>query len=506
MEHVTQNLTEGKLARQIFLFSVPLMISNLLQALFNMADIMVVGQFVGPEALGSVGSTTILVTLFTGFLIGMGNGVNVMVARYFGARSDRDVSETVHTSLILCLLEGVVILALGQLFSRAMLELLNTKEVLIDDAALYLRIYFLGMPAMAVYNFGNAVFSAVGNTKKPLLFLTTAGVANVVMNLFFVIVCGLGVAGVAIASAASQCVCAVLIIVSLLRSKENIALRPHALKVSPDKARFVLRLGIPAGCQNAIFAIANLFIQSGVNSFDAVTVEGNSAAANSDALVYDVMNAFYMACSSFISQNMGAKKKKRMLQSYFISLAYSFGAGAVLGLSLVVFGRQFLSLFTKDAAVMEAGMARLRVMGFSYMVSAFMDNTIAASRGLGKALVPTIIVILGSCVFRVVWVYTIFAYFHTIDSLYLLYVFSWTITAVAEILYFAKSYRNWRQRYKRSKKTPSVWMNDRRRFLLGRFIRNSRIGGTIRIWKWRCSGRCEHRYKAGRGYNWGEPG
>lgn len=440
MVHVTQNLTEGKLARQIFLFSVPLMISNLLQALFNMADIMVVGQFVGPEALGSVGSTTILVTLFTGFLIGMGNGVNVMVARYFGARSDRDVSETVHTSLILCLLEGVVILALGQLFSRAMLELLNTKEVLIDDAALYLRIYFLGMPAMAVYNFGNAVFSAVGNTKKPLLFLTTAGVANVVMNLFFVIVCGLGVAGVAIASAASQCICAVLIIVSLLRSKENIALRPHALKVSPDKARFVLRLGIPAGFQNAIFAIANLFIQSGVNSFDAVTVEGNSAA-NSDALVYDVMNAFYMACSSFISQNMGAKKKKRMLQSYFISLAYSFGAGAVLGLSLVVFGRQFLSLFTKDAAVMEAGMARLRVMGFSYMVSAFMDNTIAASRGLGKALVPTIIVILGSCVFRVVWVYTIFAYFHTIDSLYLLYVFSWTITAVAEILYFAKSYR-----------------------------------------------------------------
>ena len=426
MEHVTQNLTEGKLARQIFLFSVPLMISNLLQALFNMADIMVVGQFVGPEALGSVGSTTILVTLFTGFLIGMGNGVNVMVARYFGARSDRDVSETVHTSLILCLLEGVVILVLGQLFSRAMLELLNTKEVLIDDAALYLRIYFLGMPAMAVYNFGNAVFSAVGNTKKPLLFLTTAGVANVVMNLFFVIVCGLGVAGVAIASAASQCICAVLIIVSLLRSKENIALRPRELKVSSDKARF---------------AIANLFIQSGVNSFDAVTVEGNSAAANSDALVYDVMNAFYMACSSFISQNMGAKKKKRMLQSYFISLAYSFGAGAVLGLSLVVFGRQFLSLFTKDAAVMEAGMARLRVMGFSYMVSAFMDNTIAASRGLGKALVPTIIVILGSCVFRVVWVYTIFAYFHTIDSLYLLYVFSWTITAVAEILYFAKSYR-----------------------------------------------------------------
>ena len=441
MEHVTQNLTEGKLVRQIFLFSVPLMISNLLQALFNMADIMVVGQFVGPEALGSVGSTTILVTLFTGFLIGMGNGVNVMVARYFGARSDRDVSETVHTSLILCLLEGVVILVLGQLFSRAMLELLNTKEVLIDDAALYLRIYFLGMPAMAVYNFGNAVFSAVGNTKKPLLFLTTAGVANVVMNLFFVIVCRLGVAGVAIASAASQCICAVLIVVSLLRSKENIALRPRELKVSPDKARFVLRLGIPAGFQNAIFAIANLFIQSGVNSFDAVTVEGNSAAANSDAIIYNVMAAFYTACATFMGQNLGARKRDRVMKSYFIGVTYSFAAGAVLGGALYLFGREFLSLFANDPAVIEAGLQRTRIMGFSYAVSAFMDCTIAACRGIGKSLAPTIIVIMGSCVFRVAWIYTVFAHFHTIPSLYLLYIFSWTITAIAEIICFTVSYK-----------------------------------------------------------------
>ena len=178
-----------------------------------------------------------------------------------------------------------------------------------------------------------------------------------------------------------------------------------------------------------------------MNTFDAVIVEGNAAAANSDALVYDVMNAFYMACSSFISQNLGAQKKERVTKSYFICLAYSFGAGAVLGLSLVLFGRQFLTLFTTDEAVRQAGMARLRVMGFSYMVSALMDNTIAASRGIGKSLVPTIIVIMGSCVFRVVWVYTVFAYFHTIDSLYLLYVFSWTITASAEIAYFAASYK-----------------------------------------------------------------
>ena len=335
----------------------------------------------------------------------------------------------------------MVILLCGLFFARGLLEMLNTKDVLIDGAALYLRIYFLGMPAMAIYNFGNAVFSAVGDTKKPLLFLTTAGVANVFLNLFFVIVCGLGVAGVAIASAASQCVCAALILVSLFKSREVIGLRFRALRVHGEKAKFVLRLGVPSGLQNAIFAVANLFIQSGVNTFDAVIVEGNAAAANSDALVYDVMNAFYMACSSFISQNLGAQKKERVTKSYFICLAYSFGAGAVLGLSLVLFGRQFLTLFTTDEAVRQAGMARLRVMGFSYMVSALMDNTIAASRGIGKSLVPTIIVIMGSCVFRVVWVYTVFAYFHTIDSLYLLYVFSWTITAAAEIAYFAASYK-----------------------------------------------------------------
>ena len=441
MAHDTQNLTEGPLARQIFRFSVPLMLSNILQVLFNMADIATVGRFVGPHALGSVGSTTTLVTLFTGFLIGLSGGVNVMAARYFGAKNEHDVRETVHTSLLLCLAAGMLLLLCGVFFSRGLLEMLNTKEELIDGAALYLRVYFLGMPALAVYNFGNAVFSAVGNTKKPLLFLTTAGVINVVLNLFFVIVCKLGVVGVAIASAASQYVCSILIIFSLLRSKESIALRPRELRIAPDKAKFVLRLGIPAGLQNSIFAIANLFIQTGVNSFNAVIVEGNSAAANADALVYDVMAAFYMACSSFMSQNLGARKKERVLRSYFISLGYSFGAGAALGLSLVFFGKTFLRLFTTDATVTAAGMDRLRIMGYSYAFSAFMDNTIAASRGLGKSLIPTIIVILGSCVFRVVWVYTIFAHFHTIESLYLLYIFSWTITAVAEIGYFAHCYR-----------------------------------------------------------------
>ncbi len=438
MNNSLHDLTQGSLKSQILRFSLPLMLTNILQVLFNMSDIAVVGRFAGSAALGSVGSTTTLVALFTGVLIGVGSGVNVITAQYVGAKSRRDVEETVHTAALICLIVGLVILAFGAIFTRVLLELLNTKDELIDGAALYLRIYFLGMPALAIYNFGNGVLSAVGDTKKPLYFLALAGVINVLLNLFFVIVCKLDVAGVAIASIVSQYISAALIIISLMRSGEMHALRVRLLRITASKAKRLLQLGIPAGLQNAIFQIANLFIQTGVNSFDAVVVEGNSAAANADALVYDVMNAIYVACSSFMGQNYGAHKRDRVMKSYFISLAYSFGAGAILGLSLVFFGRSFLAIFTTEPEVIEAGMSRLTIMGLSYAISAFMDCSIAASRGLGRSLVPTIIVILGSCVFRVIWFYTVFAYFGTITSLYLLYAFSWSITAAAEIAYFAR--------------------------------------------------------------------
>jgi len=263
----------------------------------------------------------------------------------------------------------------------------------------------------------------------------------VVLNLFFVIVCHLEVAGVALASAISQYLSAFLILLALFRTKEIYGLHWEDLRLHWGNASDIIRIGLPSGMQNAIFQIANLFIQVGVNSFSATMVAGNSAASNADALVYDVMAAFYTACGSFMGQNYGAGKKKRIMKSYFVSLTYSFGIGMTMGVLLVIFGIPFLSLFTKDVAVIEAGMRRLTIMGLSYGVSAFMDCTIAASRALGKSIVPTIIVILGSCVFRVIWVYTIFAYYHTIPSLYLLYVFSWSITAIAEIIYFICVYR-----------------------------------------------------------------
>ena len=435
------SLTDGPLFPSIVRFSIPLMLSNVLQVLFNMSDIAVVGQFAGSHALGAVGSTTILVSLFTGFLIGMGSGVNVTVARYLGAQQHKDVSETVHTSAILLLFSGLLLGLLGILFTPALLELLGTKPVLMDGAIRYLRLYLLGLPAMALFNFGNGVLSASGDTRRPLIFLSIAGVLNVILNLLFVICFQMAEAGVALASALAQYISAGLILLSLAGQHSSIRLSISRLRLSPHKCRQILAISIPSGLQNAIFALANLFIQAGVNTFDAVVVEGNAAAANADALVYDLMAAVYTACSSFMGQNYGAGRKRRVRDSYLLSLALSFGLAAIVSGFLVLFGPSFLSLFTRDAAVAEAGLIRLRVMGLSYAFSALMDCTIAASRGLGKSLVPMIIVILGSCVFRVVWVYTVFAYFHTILSLYLLYIFSWTITGVAELIYFLIIYR-----------------------------------------------------------------
>ena len=435
-------LVEGSLWKNIILFSLPLMLSNLLQVLFNMADVAVVGTFSGPEALGSVGSTVILVSLFTSILMGFSSAANILTAHYLGAGDHNGVRKTVHTSGLICLIAGVLILVIGQLFGRLILSLMHTKESLIDGAVLYLRIYFLGMPALAIYNFGNSVLSAAGDTRRPLRYLTLSGMLNVALNLLFVCAFKMSVDGVAIASVISQYLSAILILTTLLREKSDYRLEPGELKIDPGIARDFVSLGLPAGIQNAIFQFANLFIQTGVNSFSPIVVEGNSAATNADALVYDAMAAFYAACTSFMSQNNGAGKKLRTLKSYFICLFYSFITGLVMGLLLVIFSKHFLSLFTQDPNVLKEGMYRLTIMGFSYCVSAFMDCTISASRSLGKSIVPTVIVIMGSCVFRVLWMYTIFAHFQTISSIYLLYVFSWTLTAVAEIIYFSHIWRS----------------------------------------------------------------
>ena len=303
MSSSAKSLTEGPLAKQILLVSLPLALSNLLQVLFNMSDVAVVGRFAGSTALGSVGSTSIFVTLFTGFLIGLSNGINVLVARFYGARHADDVEKTVHSALLVSLAAGVLLLLIGLLGSPALLHLLNTKEDLYPGAVLYLRVYFLGMPALALYNYGNAIFSAIGETKKPLYYLCIAGVLNILLNLFFVIVCHLDVVGVALASAISQCVSAFLVLRALTRVQDCYALDVHKVALDPATTQRILALGLPAGFQGILFSLSNVVIQSSVNTFGEVIMAGNSAAANIEQFVYVSMNAMYQATISFTSQN-----------------------------------------------------------------------------------------------------------------------------------------------------------------------------------------------------------
>ena len=509
-------LTKGNLWKQIWIYSVPLMLTNLLQVFFNLADVAVVGKFAGPISLGGVGSTTLLVTLTTGFLIGMSNGVNTLTALFIGSgEKDREV-KTVHTGFVLCLATGLAVLILGIIFANPILSLLGTKDELFSEASIYFKIYMLGSPALAIYNYGNAVLSAAGDTKKPLKYLTIAGIINVLLNLVFVIGLGMQASGVALASILSQYVSAILILRALLKTTETYGLQfgrilagkkanrndsafslaaDHVEEISAEPevvdqttaitkpvvtmhtkattkpvvtvhtkattkpavvdqtiattkllvdwkiAARILNISIPAAFQYSLFAVANLVVQSAVNSFDHITVEGNSAAMNADAVIYDMMAAFYTACSSFIAQNYGAGNKDRIRKTYLITTFYSFMVGFVLGGLLFAFKTQFLFLFTSDQQVIQQGAIRISVMAFSYCVSALMDNATAGARGLGKTLVPTVAIIFGSVVYRVLWIMTVFAHFHTLQSLYLLYVTAWTFTAIIGNTYFVGLYK-----------------------------------------------------------------
>lgn len=433
-------LLKGNLFKGILLFSLPLMLTNFIQVLFNMSDIAVIGKFDGEIALGAVGSTSTLVTLFTSFIIGISNGVNVVVAKYIGSDDKEKLEKSIHTSFIILFLIGIVLMIIGMSLARPLLMLLNTKDAFIDLAQRYLTIYFIGLPGCAIYNYGNAIYSAKGKTTIPLIFLFLSGCINVGLNLILVIYAHLSVAGVAIASFISFYISAFLMLLFLSLRKDNIKLDFKKLRFDKEISKEILKLGLVSGIQNAIFAIANSFILLGVNSLDDVMVEGNSASMNADNIIYEIMAAVYVAGATFISQNYGAKNFKRIKESYLISLLYSFVIALILGLFILLFSRQFLSIFTNEEAVIEAGQERLKIMCFCYCFSAIMDTATAASRGLGKTLVPTIIIFLGSCVFRIIWIYTIFAHYKTFTSLYLLYIFSWVLSGIAETIYFIYLY------------------------------------------------------------------
>lgn len=436
-----KDLTKGPLLTGILFYSIPLIFSNLLQVLFNIADIAVVGRFAGTIPLGAVGSTAQILFLFTGLIMGFGGGINVIVAYFIGARSKKQLDDSVYTSFIISIIVGIVLGAIGYFFANGIMVLIKTKPELLSGAVTYFKIYMLGLPGAAIFNYGYGVLSAAGDTKRPLYYLTFAGIINVILNLVFVICFKMDCAGVALSSTISQYISGFLVMIPLCRGIGDIKFSFRKITWNSEIAARVFKIGFPSGLQNAIFALANTFIQVGVNSFDAVMVAGTAAATNLDPIVYNAMGAFYSACATYIGQNYGAGNKKRIKQTIIISNTYSFILGAALGLLFYVFGRTLLGIFTTDPAVIEAGMLRLKIMSFSYCFATFMDNTIAANRGLGKTFVPSIIVFLGSCVFRIIWVLTIFAYFKTIPSLFLLYIFSWILTAAVQIIYFIIQYR-----------------------------------------------------------------
>ncbi|MCI8727079.1 MAG: MATE family efflux transporter [Hungatella sp.] len=428
------DMCNGPILSKLVIFAFPLMLSGILQLLFNAADIIVVGRFAGSESLAAVGSTSSLINLLTNVFIGLSVGANVMVARFYGSQNRRDLEETVHTSMLVAVIGGVILIAVGLSLAAPLLELMGTPEDVLPLSVLYIKIFFMGMPATLLYNFGSAVLRAVGDTRRPLYFLLAAGVINVILNLIFVIGFSLGVAGVALATVASQCISAFLVVRCLTKSEADYRLCIRKLRLVPDKIRYIVRIGLPAGLQGAIFSISNVLIQSSVNSFGSVAMAGNTAAANIEGFVYTGMNAVYQTALSFGSQNFGAKNYKRMAKIQLYCLGLVTVIGLVMGNGAVFFGRQLLGIYSSDQTVIQYGLNRLLIISTPYWICGVMDVMVGGLRGMGCSVLPMIVSLTGACALRVVWIYTIFAMHRTLQVLYISYPVSWAVTFLAHVV------------------------------------------------------------------------
>ena len=441
------NMTEGAILPKMLMFALPLMASSMLQLLFNAADVVVVGQFAGERALAAVGSNGALVNLLANFFIGLSIGANVLVARFYAAGQKEDVSRTVHTAITLSIISGIIMTLIGVVGARQILIWMNSPEDVLPLATLYLRIYFLGMIPMMVYNFGAAILRAVGDTKRPLYFLMISGGINVALNLVFVIVFKLSVAGVAIATVISESVSACLIIRCLIKEKGEIQLDPRKLRIDKKIMEKIISIGLPASVQGMVFSFSNVIIQSSINSFGTTVVAGNSAAANLEGFVYMSMNAFYQASVSFTSQNLGAGKTDRINKILFNAELCAIVTGLVMGRLVVFFGHPLLGLYTDSSAAILAGQKRLNVICGTYALCGIMDVVVGSLRGLGKSILPMLVSIVGVCGVRLVWIFTFFKepYFHTPFSLYMTYPVSWVITFCAHFMCYALVRRHMRK-------------------------------------------------------------
>lgn len=430
------DMCNGPILKKMLIFAIPLICSSVLQLLFNAVDVIVVGKYVGDNALAAVGSNSSLINLFVNFFMGLSIGVNVLVSRYYGAKQEKHLSETVHTAMAVSLASGVVLAILGVAVSPMLLKLMGSPKEVLPLATVYLRVYFVGMPALMLYNFGAAILRSIGDTRRPLLFLIIAGITNVVLNLVFVIVFHWSVFGVGLATVISQVISATLVVLCLTRETGAIRVEFRKIRIYKDKILKILQIGLPAGIQSILFSLSNVVIQSAVNSFGATVVAGNSAAANIEGFVYVAMNAFYQANISFTSQNMGAGKYKRLNRILLTAEGCVIAVGLIAGGACYLFGPTLLTLYTDSPNVIAAGMIRFSYVGAVYVLCGIMDVLVGSLRGMGYAIFPMIVSLIGSCGLRIVWLQTVFQMeqFHNIETVYIVYPITWVITAIAHMI------------------------------------------------------------------------
>lgn len=441
-------MCNGPLLGKILIFYIPLMLSGVLQLLFNAADIVVVGRYAGSNSLAAVGSTSSLINLLVNLFIGLSVGANVLVARFYGAGKQKELSEMVHTAVLTSIVSGCVLIVLGIALSEPALRLMDTPDDVIGQSVLYMRIYFVGMPFMMAYNFGSAILRAVGDTRRPLYYLLAAGVINVILNLIFVIVFQIGVAGVAIATVISQGVSSALVLRCLMLTDGVYKLDIKQLKIVPDKLVKMLQIGLPAGLQGSLFSISNVLIQSSVNSFGSVAMAGNTAASNIEGFVYTAMNAFHQTAISFTGQNYGAHKIKRIGKILLICQVSVIIVGLLLGNAAYFFSGTLLQLYAPDdMEVIAYGTLRLSIICVTYCLCGMMDVMVGSLRGMGYSIMPMLVSLTGACLFRVVWIYTVFQSYRTLKCLYYSYPISWALTFTVHLICFGVVYWRMRRKY-----------------------------------------------------------
>ncbi len=432
------DMCNGPLLGKIVFFTIPIILSGLLQLLFNAADTIVVGRYGSETSLAAVGSTGSITTLLTNLFMGFSMSSGITISHAIGARKYDDIHEIVHTSVIAGLISGIFVGIIGIIFTPMLLKAMDSPTEVIGQSALYLRIIFLGMPANMVYNFGASMLRATGETKKPLYYLTFAGIVNVILNLILVIYFNMDVAGVAIATITAQTISAVLVIRNLTKGNEFFKLSLKEVKIYKDKLIKIITIGLPAGVQSSLFSISNVLIQTSINSFGSVVMSGNAAAASIEGFVYVAMNAFYQTSMTFAGQNMGAKKYSRITKSMGICLILVTAVGVLLGAIAYGFGEQLLAIYCPGKIEdITYGLSRLAIVGRFYFLCGMMEVIAGTIRGMGYSFSTMIVSLIGACALRIVWIYTIFAYYGTLTSLYLSYIASWILVfAVDMIIYF----------------------------------------------------------------------